>query len=795
MTYRYRYEFTFTSDWHVGTGAGRSGHLDRLVAKDRDGFPYLPAKSVTGIWRDAAARLARALDTGEAPAISWSELVEVAFGSRPSREVTTNDNRAPRPAKLSIRSAFASSEFVDAVQSCGHLSAVTTVRTSTAIDPLTGVAAGRTLRMIEVARAGSTLIGEMTLDLAGYEEEASQRIADLVIGASQLIHGIGGSRRRGLGRCEVSVWQADPGTSGTFVDVVGRSIERLTTKNGSDSQSVATVPPHTAESIDLPLAPTTFTIDLDLITLAPVVAARQQSGNVISSSDHPTGTMLLPAICAALRRAGIDADSMVRAGHLAISNAVPLIDGQSSLPMPFALSREKSRSVAPVAEEPEDVAGAAAATLTGSEPIRVFDTLVDRPEGVQAKQLRGGWVALSDHTGETELEFATVERLMQTHSTIDDESQRPTSDVGGVFSYQAIAPGQCFRSTLTVNTDEAQGDLIVNQLAHHETGLGTSRKDQYGLVRFAARRTSPVSAPSSVESGGSLVVWCVSDAVVLGKDLRPQPTVEGLRNELASRLGIPSESLVPDPNAIRMRAARHDGWHGRWGLPKSSIVSIAAGSVVRFTTAVALEGDLLAQVSLTGLGERTAEGFGRVVINHRLLGAKAEWTAQSRTVDTQLAATVDTQQTAWRPARAAAANAVASATVGNRLVDAIATDAARTLIAEAVEMHAGNVLPPRALGSLAPTQLGHLRQLVRDGSLEGDAARWLRSDTTTKNWRSAGAGAARTQLLELMENPELIWGHLEITGAQRSAQLARDAIQALLEHTARTRTRGKENDT
>ena len=41
------------SDWIVGTGEGRVGEVDATVRRDADGLPFVPAKTLTGIWRDA----------------------------------------------------------------------------------------------------------------------------------------------------------------------------------------------------------------------------------------------------------------------------------------------------------------------------------------------------------------------------------------------------------------------------------------------------------------------------------------------------------------------------------------------------------------------------------------------------------------------------------------------------------------------------------------------------------------------------------------------------------------------
>jgi CRISPR-associated protein Csx10 len=37
------------SDWHIGSGTGRPGNIDRLVQRDAHHLPYIPAKSLTGM--------------------------------------------------------------------------------------------------------------------------------------------------------------------------------------------------------------------------------------------------------------------------------------------------------------------------------------------------------------------------------------------------------------------------------------------------------------------------------------------------------------------------------------------------------------------------------------------------------------------------------------------------------------------------------------------------------------------------------------------------------------------------
>ena len=91
------------SDWHVGSGTGRPGSVDRLIARDPDGLPYIPAKTLTGIWRDALERLTTALDDGEETG-QWSAWTDVLFGSQPAL-VRGAHTEAPRPAALEISPA------------------------------------------------------------------------------------------------------------------------------------------------------------------------------------------------------------------------------------------------------------------------------------------------------------------------------------------------------------------------------------------------------------------------------------------------------------------------------------------------------------------------------------------------------------------------------------------------------------------------------------------------------------------------------------------------------------------
>jgi CRISPR/Cas system CSM-associated protein Csm3 (group 7 of RAMP superfamily) len=58
-----KYTLTFTMPFHFGTGL-RSGLLDRTIVRNQDGYVYVPASTIKGVWREKCEQLER-LYTGQ----------------------------------------------------------------------------------------------------------------------------------------------------------------------------------------------------------------------------------------------------------------------------------------------------------------------------------------------------------------------------------------------------------------------------------------------------------------------------------------------------------------------------------------------------------------------------------------------------------------------------------------------------------------------------------------------------------------------------------------------------------
>jgi CRISPR-associated protein Csx10 len=248
----------------------------------------------------------------------------------------------------------------------------------------------------------------------------------------------------------------------------------------------------------------------------------------------------------------------------------------------------------------------------------------------QLKQLRAGY--LGPGTSRRPPRQAAVPLVVQTHNTVEDSRQRPTTEVGGVYSYEAIAPADegepvRLRTELRLRTGLAERLAGARpdwwRCLAGPARLGRSKKDDYGEAEIEVGEASPLKeTPPPVPAGGELVVWLLSDTLLRDERLRPAPTLEALKGELERRLGV---TLAGPPNAL-LRPRRIDSWHVGWGLPRPSLVALQAGSCAAFKVEKDVPAERLAEVQASGIGERTGEGYGQVCFNDSLLTTPpGEW--------------------------------------------------------------------------------------------------------------------------------------------------------------------------
>lgn len=598
------------SDWHVGSGAGRHGLVDRGVQRDRDGLPFVPAKTLVGLWRDACETAGRALDGGDPDGV-WQQWVEFLFGSQPAlRErgvLSGTSSGRPQPAALHVDSLHYPTGIRSALQSRPLLRAAATfVKPGVAIDPATGRSADELLRFEEMAAGGIELSGTAELTSGGRTPltEAQLACASALLDAgARLVDALGGRRRRGAGRCRLQVsglhqdwrWLEShpppplPAAVATTAPRLRPAARRSPTHRGSEWEVV----------------------DLRLVLRRPLIAHERTMGNVVRSASRLPGWVLLPGVLQRLNSA--EAAAAAREGELVVTDATVEVAGQAGRPEPLSLVRAKS------------------------DPDRLFNLLRERPPGDLPTVPADPDTYVGPYRPGEPLARAVCDFTEHTHNTIDDQQQRPIEAVGGLYIYQAIAEGTVLRAQVRLPAGlmpRGWGNLSG------DWRIGHSRKDGYGSCEVTATEAiggRPVwQVPDRVVGpGGRLSVWLQSDVLVMDERLRPSTRARDLAHVLGTALGVELAEVRGETSGVEPGAAEHgrpahfserrrsDSWHTRWGLPRTSLLGLRAGSCFSFEVISGTVTEAaVARVQLTGVGRRRAEGFGQVLIDDPLLNAQ-----------------------------------------------------------------------------------------------------------------------------------------------------------------------------
>lgn len=587
------------SDWQVGTGTRVPGGADDLVARDPDGLPWVPAKTLAGIWRDACEAVAAGLD---ADGREWGSWVRCIFGDQPSI-APRDDGAAPGPARLQVSPGRFPAELRELVAGPRPDAALlrrsfTFLKPGVAIDPASGRAREDHFRLEEVCRAGAVLQAECDLDLP---DEAMEPALALLAAGAVMVERLGGRRRRGSGRCR---WTLSSG--GAELDAVS-----LLEAVGAPGRPPAQAQVRARGGRWPDAADGWWRLPLRIELTQPVVVAERVVGNVTETMDHVPGAMLLPWIASTLDGLDVDSAALVHGGRLRVLPAYPEVGTtpERGIPVPLAFALPKQGGDLAV-------------------PGRAVNRLRERAAYQQLRDVPTGVYVASAPDGQ-DLRATQVQPALGTHNTIEDTRQRPTTEVGGVYSYQAIPAGTVLRSELLLEGG-VMADLDARRPGWWRSfsgpeRLGRARKDAYGRVRVSAEAPMELPGPGGRSLGDTFTVLLESDLLLVGPSGRPATGLDALVEALAAALDVPALEPVRRPEAeggerLAFTATRrYDGWQTAWRLPRPSLVGIAAGACALLRTPPGLTAAAVARLQRDGLGARRAEGFGRLRMDDPLL--------------------------------------------------------------------------------------------------------------------------------------------------------------------------------
>lgn len=635
----------FRSDWGVSTGTGMAGGVDAAVEKDGRDLPVVRGTVLTGAIREQAFVVAEALD-GDSGDKSWRRFVGALFGS------------VGRARLVSFSDASFVSFSDGAVGSESKREAVHEV-VSLSIDEETGTAKKDHLRLLERARAcilrGTVeLLGE-TLDGRPLHWRAGQRkAAELVLSISALlVRALGSNRSDGDGLCSVLIGETGEIDEKNVDQKVRERCRGQLEQWSGPAPKAPDAPDFPIDSkaggrSDIPVigkkdsghrdgsnGMTFYEADLDIDLTSPVISYDVPFSNELRSLDFLRGTALLPIIhhrlqVASKKNADVGAtareiirDAVVN-GDLLVSDATAVVNGVRGMPMPLVLSRPKT--------EGNDE----------TEGVRVLNRLLaEEPENEIHKPLRTGYVfplPVPKSADSSEVLAGMGVPALQGRQSTAHNPVTGAAGTGQLFLARALPAGMRLRATVTMSEKlyECVKDRFDEAFCPRRTcrtfpeRLGLWRlSGTYGRAECRLGGFHQVEVPGiEWDENGTTTLWFTSDVVARSTRLGPGGSLNDLYKAF-KRAGV---SLAEDDSDERrfnagIRHRRIDSWSAADRRPRATRTAIQAGSVLRVRPADAGSSPeetmrRLACLSVTGIGELTAQGFGRFVVDHPLLREK-----------------------------------------------------------------------------------------------------------------------------------------------------------------------------
>lgn len=198
---RYKLRLETLSDTIVGSAQAYGTIIDNDIVYDSMGLPYIPAKRIKGIFRNAAEELLAA--EGGAKLIGKDLDLNKVFGvmgsNAPEPKIVFTNLQLEDIEDIHHWLKYLQETYPYAINSALVSDHFTDVRAQTAIDPLTGTAKEHSLRSGRVLLRGFCFEGEIELS------EASEELKRLFAVLSLYIERMGSKRNRGFGKIRLEL--------------------------------------------------------------------------------------------------------------------------------------------------------------------------------------------------------------------------------------------------------------------------------------------------------------------------------------------------------------------------------------------------------------------------------------------------------------------------------------------------------------------------------------------------------------------------------------------------------------
>ncbi|MDK2882200.1 MAG: CRISPR-associated protein Csx10 [Bacillota bacterium] len=294
-------------------------------------------------------------------------------------------------------------------------------------------------------------------------------------------------------------------------------------------------------------------------------------------------------------------------------------DGTTRYLNGYPLHRQEKRTLPVALSWQQDKK--AVSIQTDDAPAPIYDFAIDEhPEEIDQPQgIKAPFCTLSEDS----VRLVSPERQLSIHTArnrrygraIRQFSSAAEGPSGAVYRYEALAAGQSFEALILCDHDE-DAELLL-PLLEGEVFLGGSRSAGYGRAKIHDVKLAPagwreVGGELVISGDGKLIVMFLSDALLRDENGQfttdPSVVTATLEKKLGMKLKMQRAFIRSEPVG---------GFNRKWGLPLPQALVIKMGSVFVYQLIGGSSYDVtkLLELEAKGIGERRAEGFGRLAFN------------------------------------------------------------------------------------------------------------------------------------------------------------------------------------
>ena len=354
--------------------------------------------------------------------------------------------------------------------------------------------------------------------------------------------------------------------------------------------------------------PYTLTLQAPLLITAP-----EGDANSVHSIGFIPGSTIRGAVASRLNPTtnAKTFKQCILSGQVCYLNAYPTVSEQRALPMPVSFRQEK------YGDTTHDLA------YYSGQPQVENDCWPDE----QLQSVEAPFVSL-DQASLTAAVATLDSRVHQqrdrsagrAYTYRDPQQPNIEESHGTIFTYEALEAGQQFQGIIAISgKDQTETDDLwqkIKKALSKGLSLGRSRNARYGgsaIVTIECSRDHETAGATRIiredlTQGSLFCVFLTADYVGRNPESgQPDPTA--FRQDITECLGKNHVEVLRTRWAFRLVG----GFNRKWGLQLPQTLALRAGSLLVLKAKDDIPYNDLLAIEQTGLGERRAEGFGRVV--------------------------------------------------------------------------------------------------------------------------------------------------------------------------------------